>query len=854
MKSYLKKYFLPSILAFSLVLVITVIALWRGGYEPFGDFSLMFGDGAIQYRYFFSYFKDVLQGKNSINYSFSIGLGQTGIGILSYYLMSPVNLLVLFFEKSDINIFSDLIVVMKLCLAAASMAIYLQYRYNGKIPLLFQVLLSASWGLMQFSMEQLENIMWLDGVILLPLLLGSIYDLVHNKTFAPLSIIVALSIIIQWYTAAINCIFAIFWFLFEYFLDNRNKNFKDFLSTGSLFVWAMALGVLISSILFIPNVFSLQTGKGGSFDWWMFSNTFRGNVLTAIVDYSIGAESTQEMVSLYAGSFVLVGCLGGISINSNKKKWIYACMLALCVMFFYWQPFFTIFSLLKDASSYFYRYAYVSIFTIIFIAASFYSDKNQITAGLFKNAFVFAFLILLLNKVFSIREETDVYTFAFIVFVVTGLVLWYANGNAKIIAVVVLLFVFSLEFYSNTEKLFNTNKVNDVVTYHDYTEELENVSANLRAYDSDNYRISIVPAWVSSENGITAQYSELMGIGEWGIASYNSAPDYIYLDFLAQIGYRHEGGCIQVVNTSIIPVDTMLGVKYVISSFPIHGFELVEDLPQVYGKSVYRNPNALPMAFRYNPYDGLSLDAENQFEYVNKLWTRLSANEDKIFKPVETVRTETKTGVRWSFMGKEGDGVMYGNIPWWRYDSLSIDVNGKHNQTYAGWLSPSVFRIPCQNEESYIEIKTQDKDLFQTAQIYWFDEAAMRNHINWMLSRGGNVENIKIENGYISCEANAGKDEKLFLSVPANKGWTAYRNGEKIEIEKFADALINIPLVEGENFIELKYQVPGLYLGMIVSASGIILLIISQILIMSRRKTVVINTIDTNENQKEILC
>ena len=63
---------------------------------PFGNNTIAIDDADIQYLDFFGFFKDVLNGENSINYSYSNYLGGGTIGVFSYYLASPVNFLVIF--------------------------------------------------------------------------------------------------------------------------------------------------------------------------------------------------------------------------------------------------------------------------------------------------------------------------------------------------------------------------------------------------------------------------------------------------------------------------------------------------------------------------------------------------------------------------------------------------------------------------------------------------------------------------------------------------------------------------------------------------------------------------------------
>ena len=87
------------IYAISFFITLTFMMLLFGmfQYAPFGNNSLACMDAHWQYLDFFAYLKDVIQGKNSVFYSLTNTLGGAGLGVYSYYLASPLNLLVVFF-------------------------------------------------------------------------------------------------------------------------------------------------------------------------------------------------------------------------------------------------------------------------------------------------------------------------------------------------------------------------------------------------------------------------------------------------------------------------------------------------------------------------------------------------------------------------------------------------------------------------------------------------------------------------------------------------------------------------------------------------------------------------------------
>ena len=240
-------------LAMSVVLMINKCA-------PFGTTSLTYGDGEIQYLDFFSYLHDILHGKNDLTYSFTIGMGQSGWGLYTYYLASPLNLMVFFFRKDQIKSFFDLLILLKLSLCAFTMSLYLVRRSEGKVNNIFCTVLSISYAMMQYNISQASNIMWLDGVYMLPLMLLGIYELISKNKTILLIVSTALSILFSWYSAGINCIFTFFWFLFELALYNceGSKGLKKNLGSIGRYAVAMGTGVLISALSMLPHYLLLR--------------------------------------------------------------------------------------------------------------------------------------------------------------------------------------------------------------------------------------------------------------------------------------------------------------------------------------------------------------------------------------------------------------------------------------------------------------------------------------------------------------------------------------------------------------------------------------------------------------------
>ena len=157
--------------AFALTSLILLIVFYVSGVYPFGDRSLLKWDMELQYADFFRWWHRVLHGQASMFYSFSKSLGDNTFGLTAYYLSSPFNLLLYFTD--DIPFFITLVTLLKMASAALTCSIFLSC-YPFSLAYGWNLILSVSYGLMGYNLCQASNIMWLDGVIWLPvIMLGS---------------------------------------------------------------------------------------------------------------------------------------------------------------------------------------------------------------------------------------------------------------------------------------------------------------------------------------------------------------------------------------------------------------------------------------------------------------------------------------------------------------------------------------------------------------------------------------------------------------------------------------------------------------------------------------------------------
>lgn len=837
----------------TLTIILSIILVCD--YAPFGHCSMAVADARIQYLDFFGYLKNVFAGQENLIFSLHKGLGGSCLALFAYYLASPLNVLIIFFQKIDLNTFFNLLVICKITLASLTFSVFLAYRFRSllrggskhlAIKCIIAILLSCSYGLCQYTLSQASNIMWLDGVYMLPLLMLATYHIVNEKRSYPLAILCGLAILFNWYSAGINCLFILFWFVFELFIkwSFSRERLGTFLChhTRSIayFIVALALGVLVSSVLFIPTIAALLgTGHATLNLSAAISPHFIGEVPSIIEQYHIGAGSSYGVVSVFCGGLTLVGlCMLFCSRQTPKlTKAVFAVFLIFLLLTLYWNPFIMLFSLFEHVGSYWYRYSYIVVAGLLFLSAYYFLVYMRAIDGrkIIKTAILIAVIMIFVQYFRSNNDLNLVYRTVILLLIISiCLVLYLAAKRRKVylLSLAALFLTSSLEtFYETYVFLRGYNEVNSS-SYQDYISSTESLLEYIQQNDSGQYRISTTSNQYSEEAGIlgaTANYNESLMFGYSSLATYTSTPNELQLTLLNGLGYRSDFEIRTIVNTSIIGTDSLLGVKYILSKYPINGLIKLDDsLADSTGRQIYQNPYALPLSLVY-PSNSRPVDSANSFERQNQFYSKLLNRDVAIYKPV-TFSSSQDAEYVYNLNIPAGNYAVYGNIPATDNNpDLILDVNGDYSIAYArsadsaaATLVPSVFYVPTTGAKQNITVtlsSQQSQYNVGPAEFYLLDLDLLQEITTEILK--SQPVHITFEQTSISAQVISRSDQALYLSLSADPEWNVYRNGVLIHPDNIG-GLLSIPLVNGENHIEIKYQATPLWAGGILTSMGVI--------------------------------
>lgn len=241
-----------------------------------------------QYVAYFGKFKDILSGDGSIFYSFNKSIGGNNIGLFAYYLASPLNLLLILFPKSAIGEFIFIIYLIKIGLASLCFSLYISKVYKKKD--LFVVIFSLCYALMSYNICFQMNIMWMDGMMLLPLVALGIEEIILKGKYKLYMIVLFMVVVSNYYIGYMICIFSVVYFFYKSIIYKKISLPRTFKFFGASFITGG-----LASFLLIPVLISLSNGKA---DFNLFSEaiTIKQNLSSILSKLFIGSYNMGQVM------------------------------------------------------------------------------------------------------------------------------------------------------------------------------------------------------------------------------------------------------------------------------------------------------------------------------------------------------------------------------------------------------------------------------------------------------------------------------------------------------------------------------------------------------------------------------
>lgn len=669
-RMYLFSFFVPFGM---MALVYCSIGAW-----PFvGPNSALVLDMNGQYVYFFANLRNIVFGDNSFLYSWSRSLGGEFMGMYAYYLASPLSWLVLLFPESMITDAIWLMLVIKTGICGLTISVFLQKVYPTRT--LNTVLFSTLYAFCAYNLAYMSNIMWMDAVMLLPLLVLGVERLLSDRKYILFTSMLTLIILSNYYIGFMVCIFVALYFVYYHIARGRiagthSETERHFFVKSLLRIGVFsAIAVAISAVIILPAYYSLEFGKM-NLENSIHQSIALHNFLDVISKMFFGHIDTIRPIGLpyvYSGMITLLTL--PIFFASAKIKICEKVGTGLLLMVFIFSMSIPALDILwhggQSPNWMNFRYSFIFSFLLIVFAYRGFAYIRHISFKflLMVGGVLGALLILIHFQNYGERHDY-VWNFnfdynvllvygSFLIIVILIILMYFYRrallkpiqnedensykekdekndfsnlGLTKKRAATVCLTLFVLFEAYVAGVLHNASLAMDVVystraSYVDFIQATQPSVDYVRQEDDGFYRM---------EKTFYRMVNDNMSLNMRGVSGSTSTFNLQTLAFLHRMGYRS--------NTYISwyyggnPVnDSLLGIRYVIDDDRQHSAEFYDLIykDEINERFVFENPHALSLAFAAHE-DILNIDHtiyDNPFNFLNSLVTAMVGHDADVF-------------------------------------------------------------------------------------------------------------------------------------------------------------------------------------------------------------------------------
>ncbi|MBQ9228643.1 MAG: YfhO family protein [Eubacterium sp.] len=875
-------FFSNRFILFSMLLALLAIGFVFLVFQlfPFGDMTVLRMDLYHQYGPLFTELYDrVTQGKSFL-YSWTAGGGTSFLGNYFNYLSSPFSFIILLFDRKDMPYAITAMVAVKGMLAAGTLAYYLKksLRRHSYTSAAFGVL----YAFCGYFLAYYWNIMWLDGMIWLPLIALGIERIIREQKPALYTVSLTVMLYSSYYIGYMLCIFSVIYFFAYFFINGDLSPINPDLQTakryslkkltnnrliGSAlrFGGASLLAAALCAVTLVPVYFILQaTSATSDHAPTTFESYF--DQLNLLSSHLLGLETTirssgdDVLPNIYCGilSVLLLPLYVANKKIALREKSAYVLLIVFFVFCFNnnWANF--IWHALHFPNDLPYRFSFIYCFLIVVIA--FRSLMNLRGVAYRDIAFtgMFWVLIVVLYQKFPTNKIEPITIYLSLAFVMlwTAVLLLIKKHRLPqaVLAITVVGVVFSEMIIGGAKGYNFTQRQSDYVqNYDNYTEAIDFIEEHNDSF----YRTELTKL-------VTRMDPCLYGYRGMSLFSSMAYEEYSRNQYnLGMFGNRINS---YTYNTQTPLYNMMYGVKYLIKAPDSlqPDDRLYQELYVTTDEStaVYLNRYTLPIAFEVSSDVSLWDNSERNPFDVQSEFFGYATGSDSYYIPVEytdfytdNIDCEDITENGTHYFTKSypdatsgyitvnfttaADGNLYTYIDSPEIDSLNYYWNDDENSEYQNIKEPYIMDLGYHRKGETVTVTLEcgtveaDASYFEMF-AYTLDQEALEA-AHELLSLGA-LQTERFSETVFEGTINAGYDGTLYTSIPYDEGWTVTVDGEKAEVYAIGNCQLGADLPAGEHQIVLRYMPKGLRAGALLSGAAYLGLAAWLLIRYARRK------------------
>lgn len=801
------------IIAFVIPLIImTALYIAREIY-PFGNNCYLRSDMYHQYAPFFSELWNKLRHGESLTYSWDIGMGTNFTALYAYYLASPSNWFIVLFPQKYMIEIMNVIIILKLCLSSLTFTYYISKHFNTRKCTI--ALFGMFYALSGFVAAYSWNIMWLDCLVLLPLIILGLERLVNENRCFLYCITLGLCIYTNYYIAIMVCISVVLYFivLMAAYKGTRRPVIyvKKFLNFA---IYSLLAGGLAACLL-LPEFYAFTLSASNNIEFPKKLSLYF-SILNMVTRHLINVPvhlGLDHYPNIYCSVAVLL--LFPLYVMDKKMDLrekigksalvlIFLTAFNLNIPNFIWHGF-------HFPNSLPCRQSFIYVFFLLTMCYEALSHLKSMTTKQLGGALWIAIGILLfIEQVFTVDETYDftiVYISGAFILVYALIMLIHLKHEFKVPVIIFIAFslcIIECTINMDSTGIGTTSRSSYLLDY----DAVKTVTQTVADDDSSFYRMDKKFGSRSNNDGAWHNYHS--------ISTFSSTSNGAMEKFFGELGFEHSFNAYKY-NGATLVTESLFSVKYAISNrilteSPLRSYYTGSD-----GEFIYKNNYTLPIGFMtYNDPYGWEADSANDagIENQNSLIKNLTGISN-----VFTLTYENATDTSFEVKPVKA-GHLYMIVRNTSCDTVTATINSSEYTYKDLKKGRTIIDLGYATPDDIIVISG---DTSMNASVYTLESSRFIEAFNILNNNSLNVS--EFTNNKITGTVNASKDATLICSIPYDKGWSVYIDGKKTETNNIYGALISVNVPAGEHTVTLKYIPVNFILGCIITSLCIIILI-----------------------------
>ncbi len=840
---------------FSVATPIAVVALLFLilNIAPFGTNNLLISDLSTQYLQFFAELRRQLLNFSFSSYSFFISLGDSLIPVYTYYLLSPLNLIVIFFKPAQLPIAIDLIIWIKIVLSCISMSTFLAKKYRRYD--FMTICGGLAYGLCGFVAMYFYDLMWLDALILLPLMIYGLEQLFYHNKVTLYMITLTMIIITNYYMGYIICLFCVIYMGYLIKLNQPEAvTFGKYLVVEwrrvMRFLWYSVLSGMLSAVILVPTAISMMaTGKKDIHLRNFFLQGTFGPSFT--VNLGIGGNNFDGRLvhnpSLFTGSlFIILGVAYFFSKHVRKRNKQAAAVLLGSILLGMWVlPLNTIWHLFQRPAGFPFRMVFLFSFALITVAYEGYLKQIYKETKVILWTSIGLGIAILMGYIWAaifgqkleefkftipqLSVDPTIYLLVVGFLIITAIAILSMSERdtaSKMTITGILIFEVCLNFFISTMGAPFVSQSRFENAYQKSETAVQRVR-NLKFTQEKFYRLLIMDQpYRKIFNVPYSGYNDSLMFQNHGISSYSSTLNSKTHHVLESLGFSSRNiRRIDMLGGSVI-TNYLFGIKYYyligahtqkLSVRPRAanlGFMTSFQIQQLKFKNsqVFTNLNQLVQAMA---------DNRTQYVYPTKLLTSQSSLARGVYHYRFQIRARTT-------------GPHYLYIPKVRLYHVNFWVNGeKLSPAYSG-LGTEMIPIGNMSRGQLSTIRLRSTKALtnfseMTAGVDMKQFQRVVNKADRHQFRLDQATQFNRHAAHFRGTVTVGRKQRtLLMSFPYDKGWQLHVDGKPHRLIQVADGLTGAKLPVGHHHLAFNYHIRGGLTGAIISLLGLVFMLLSR--------------------------